>query len=67
MKSDDIAEDNLESGNNNLMPDIYTDRHVAIEPDPKTLDQSLSDIDKSAGFNLYDTAVLRKKLGPKPR
>ena len=67
VKSDDIAEDKLESEKIELMPDIYADRHVATEPDPENPDQSLSDIDKSAGFNPYDTAVLRKKLGPKPR
>ena len=67
VKSDDIAQDKLESGKNDLMPDIYADRHVATVPGLEILDQSLPDIDKSAGFDPYDTAVLRKKLGPKPR
>ena len=43
-----------------LMPNIYADQHVATEPDLKILDLSSPDIDKSTGFNPYDTAVLRK-------
>ena len=45
-----------------LMPDIYGDQHVATEPDLKILDQSSPDIEKSSGFNPYDTAVFCKKV-----
>jgi hypothetical protein len=58
---------NAVSAENVLMPDIYVDRNVAAVPDLEILDLSKPDIDKSAGFDPYDTAVLRKKLGPKPR
>ena len=67
VKSDDIVEDNLESARTYLMPDIYTDWHIATEPDFKNLNQSLLDVDKSAGFSPYETAILRNKFGPKPR
>ena len=44
-----------------VMPDIYAVEHVATVPDLKVIDLSSPDIDKSTGFNPYDTAVLRKK------
>jgi len=44
-----------------VMPDIYADEHVATVPHLKDIDLSSPDIDKSTGFNPYDTAVLRKK------
>ena len=44
-----------------LTPDIYADEHVATVPDLRTLVPSSPDIDKSAGFNPYDTGVLQKK------
>ena len=44
-----------------VMPDIYADEHVATAPHLKVIDLSSPDIDKSTGFNPYDTAVLRKK------
>lgn len=44
-----------------VMPDIYAVEHVDTVPDLKILDLSSSDIDKSTGFNPYDTAVLRNK------
>jgi len=47
-------------GNDVLMPDIYADQHVANDPCLKILDPSSPDIDKSTGFDPYDTAVLRK-------
>lgn len=43
------------------MPDIYGKKHDASEPLLNILDASSSDIDKSAGFDPRDTAVLRKK------
>ena len=43
------------------MPDIYADTHVDVQADIKALDQPAPDIEESAGFNPYDTAVLRKK------
>ena len=67
VKSDDIVEDNLESARTDLMPDMYTDWHIATEPDFENLDQPSLDVEKSAGFNPYETAILRKKFGPKPR
>jgi len=65
-----IADDqpgNAVSAGNVLMPDIYTVKNVATVPDPEILDLSTPDLDESAGFNPYDTAILRTKLGPKPR
>ena len=44
-----------------VMPDIYADEQVATVPHLKVIDLSSPDIDKSTGFNPYDTAVLRKK------
>lgn len=58
---------NAVSAEDVLMPDIYAVMNVATVTDLKILDQSSPDIDKSEGFNPYDTAVLRKKFGPKPR
>jgi hypothetical protein len=43
------------------MPDIYAVEHVDAVPNLKIIDLSSPDIDKSTGFNPYDTAVLRKK------
>jgi hypothetical protein len=65
-----IADDQpggAESVENVLMPDIYAVKNVDTVPDLEILDLSAPDIDKSAGFNPYDTAILRTKLGPKPR
>ncbi len=44
-----------------VTPDIYADEHVATVPDLRTLVPSSPDIDKSEGFNPYDTAVFQKK------
>ncbi len=44
-----------------VTPDIYADEHVATLPDLKPLVPSSPGIDKSAGFNPYDTAVFQKK------
>ena len=44
-----------------VMPDIYAVEHVNTVPVLKVIDLSSPDIDKSIGFNPYDTAVLRKK------
>ncbi len=44
-----------------VMPDIYADEQVATVWGIKILDPSSPDIDKSTGFNPYDTAVLQKK------
>ena len=49
------------SGNDVVMPDIYADAHVDIEPNLKALGQPTPDIEEPDGFNPYDTAVLRKK------
>ncbi len=46
---------------NVLMPDIYSDEHVATVPNLEVLDPSSPDTDGSTGFNPYDTAVLQKK------
>jgi hypothetical protein len=43
------------------MPDIYADTHVDVAADIKALDQPTPDFEEPAGFNPYDTAVLRKK------
>ena len=49
------------------MPDIYGEKIDAgervdvTEPLLKILDPSSPDIDKSTGFNPYDTAVLKEK------
>jgi magnesium-transporting ATPase (P-type) len=58
---------NAVSAEDVLMPDIYAVTNVDPVPDLETLDLSTPDIDGSAGFNPYDTAILRKKFGPKPR
>ena len=44
-----------------VTPDIYAVEHVDTVPNLKVIDLSSPDIDKSTGFNPYDTAVLRKK------
>ncbi len=44
-----------------VVPDIYVVEHVDTVPVLKVIDLSSPDIDKSTGFNPYDTAVLRKK------
>ena len=44
-----------------VTPDIYADEHVATVPDLKPLVPSSPGIDKSAGFNPYDTGVYQKK------
>jgi hypothetical protein len=44
-----------------VMPDIYAVEHEDTVPVLKVIDLSSQDIDKSTGFNPYDTAVLRKK------
>jgi len=44
-----------------VVPDIYAVEHVDTVPVIKVIDLSSPDIDKSTGFNPYDTAVLRKK------
>ena len=67
---DPIADDqpgNAESVENVVMPDIYAVKNVDTVPDLEILDLSTPDLDESAGFNPYDTAILRTKLGPKPR
>ena len=44
-----------------VMPDIYAGELADTVPFIKVIDLSSPDIDKSTGFNPYDTAVLRKK------
>ena len=44
-----------------VVPDIYAVEHVDTVPVLKAINLSSPDIDKSTGFNPYDTAVLRKK------
>jgi len=61
VKSDNIAEDNLDSGNSDLMPDVYAEEHATTAPGLKILDQTSPDVDESRGVNPYDTAVLQKK------
>ena len=48
-------------GKDVLMPDIYADTHVDVQPNLKALDQPTPDIEEPNGFNPYDTAVLQKK------
>jgi hypothetical protein len=67
VNSDDIVENFRDSELNDLMPDIYAVKHDAVERKFEVIDQSSPDVDNSAGFNPYDTAILRKKFGPKPR
>ena len=49
-----------------LMPDIYSDSHIATEPDLKILDQPSTNKDEPDGFNPYDTGVLQKNNGNRP-
>ena len=63
----DDQPDNAQSVENVVMPDIYAVKNVDTMPDLEILDLSTPDLDESAGFNPYDTAILRTKLGPKPR
>ncbi len=44
-----------------VMPDIYAHEDVVTVRDLKIIDLSSPDVDESAGFNPYDTAVLQKK------
>ena len=44
-----------------LMPDIYSDEHVATIPNLKILDQPSLEDGESAGVNPYDTGVFQKK------
>ena len=46
-----------------VMPDIYGEKHEATEPPLKILDPNSPDIDKSTGFDPYDTVVLHEKKG----
>lgn len=48
-----------------VMPDIYGEQHEATEPLLKIVDPTSPDIDKSAGFDPYDTVVLHEKQGVK--
>ncbi len=48
---------------NVVMPEIYADGHVAIEPEFKELDLRSPGVDRSTGYNPYDTAVLQNKDG----
>lgn len=48
-----------------VMPDIYAEKHEATEPLLKVLDPTSPDIDKSAGFDPYDTVVLHEDQGVK--
>ena len=52
---------------NVLMPDSDADTCDVTVPQPKVLDQSSPDVDKSAGFNPYATGVMKIKWGRKPR
>ncbi len=51
----------VSQGKDVLMPDIYADRQVDIQPNNKALDQPTADIEEPDGFNDYDSAVLQKK------
>ena len=44
-----------------LMPDIYSDEHVATISNLKILDQPSLEDGESAGVNPYDTGVFQKK------
>ncbi len=44
-----------------VMPDIYADKPANTVPLLRVIDLSSPDIDKSTGFNPYDTAILREK------
>ena len=48
-----------------VMPDIYGEKHETTEPLLKVLDPTSPDIDKSAGFDPYDTVVLHEDQGVK--
>jgi hypothetical protein len=43
------------------MPDIYANVGVTKNAAAKVISQSLPNIDKSVGFNPYDTGVLQTK------
>ena len=44
-----------------VMPDIYAKAATVNKPEPKVVAQSLPNIDKSIGFNPYDTGVLQQQ------
>lgn len=67
---DAVGPDQIEarrSGEEVSMPDIYADRQDVTVPDLNILDQPVPETDESTGFNPYDTGVLQKKSGPKPK
>jgi len=47
--------------NTAVMPDIYANASTAKKTKPVVVSQPLSNIDKSAGFNPYDTGVLQQQ------
>ncbi|MCH7822510.1 MAG: hypothetical protein IIA07_10860 [Proteobacteria bacterium] len=59
--------ENTSPGMNVLMPDIYAKKYAVEEIELESVDESSPNInkstgiDKSAGFNPYDTGTLRKK------
>jgi hypothetical protein len=60
VNPDDIAEDS-ESGEDILMPDIYSEGNSDNVPVPEILDKPSLEDNESAGVNPYDTGVLQKK------
>ena len=59
-KTDDQPTDNVPV-DDVVMPDIYADADEPTVPNLKVLDMASPDIDKSEGFDPYDTAKLVKK------
>lgn len=66
VRFDDIAEDS-ELGEDTLMPDIFADVESVTAPMLKIVGKPFPEDDESYGFNPYDTGVLQKTKGPKPR
>jgi len=49
------------------MPDIYAEEHADTVPNLQILGATNADVDGEAGYNPYDTGVLQKNQGSKPR
>ena len=46
---------------NVVMPDIYANAAEVKKPEPKTVDQPLPNVDKTIGFDPYDTGILQQQ------
>lgn len=64
QRSNTVSVKSDEIGNDDCGTDVSFG-HVPTVPDLQILDQSSPGIDKSTGFNPYDTVVLHEKQGVK--